>query len=163
MTTPVTNTINVVVGTVLALCAIGALCLNFWKAPKPVDEKLVILRSLVELSCVAAVVAICCLLMFSDRVGLLILFGSYPLLVRYAIFAFSPVLRVARKSLPLVVVAVFTITTPSLQNLKASVKVLSTIPEAQHAMVQNESHIVSILERLALTTASPSPSPTPDE
>jgi len=84
---------------VLALCALGGLCLSFWKAPKPVGTKLAILRVLVELTCAAAVITSAYLLAATDRFGLASLLALYVFLIQYAIFVASPTPLLARKSL----------------------------------------------------------------
>jgi hypothetical protein len=43
--------------TILVLCGIGALALKFWAASKPVETKLAILRWLIDISCIAAIMA----------------------------------------------------------------------------------------------------------
>ena len=141
MTTPVSNTVNTIAQVVIALCTLAILCLSFWKAPKPVDQKLAILRFLVGLSEIVAVVMTGYFIIFTERITPVTLCAFYYLLVRYAMFvaARDPLTRSA--ILTLVSAAVFAATAPVYQTLKISIKL--------HSMtVQNESHIVSILERL---------------
>jgi len=153
-----TNAVNTVAQVIIAFCAFAALCLNFWKAPKPIDEKLLILRSLVELTAIAALVATGYFMIFTDRTVPVMIFAVYYLLVRYAVFAVSPDSLTRMGILVLATAAVFAGTAPFFQIQKAS---LNTVAKVQSAMIKDESRIISILERLVMPTASPSPSTTP--
>jgi len=77
------------------------------------------------------------------------------LLVRYAVFAVSRDSLTRSAILVLVSAAVFAGTAPYFQIQKASLNAMAKI---QSEMIQNESRIISILERLPIPPASPSPS-----
>jgi hypothetical protein len=157
MMPPLNNTINSAAQVIIALCAVGALCLSFWKAPKPVNEKLAILLTLVDLSSFAALLATGYLMAFTDRTGLVAVFSLYYLIVRYAMFAVSPLTRLT--ILTLVTAAVFAGTASFFQLQKVSLiaigKVQSEMIKQDAAMVDNESKIVSILQRIPIPPASP--------
>ncbi len=152
-------TVDTVAQIIIALCAFAALCLNFWKAPKPVDEKLAILRFFVELSSIAALVATGYFMIFTDRIPPVTIFAVYYLLVRYAVFAVSRDSLTRSAILVLVSAAVFAGTAPFFQIQKVS---LNAMAKVQSEMIYNDSRVVSILEKLTRTpTPSPSVSPVP--
>src|SRR6266545_6983347 len=85
--TPTTgNTIMVVATVIIALCAVGALCLNFWKTPKPIEAKLAILFILAQVTCTAAVGLACYFLIATDRIFPVFLCTLYNFLVQAALF-----------------------------------------------------------------------------
>jgi len=159
MTTPASNTVDTVAQVTIAVCTLALLCLNFWKAPKPVNEKLAVLRFLVELSSIAALVATGYFMIFTDYTPPVMIFAVYYLLVRYAVFAVSRDSLTRSAILVLVSAAVFAGTAPYFQIQKVS---LNAMAKTQSAMIYNEGRMVSILEKLTKTpTLSPSPSPSP--
>ncbi len=151
MTTPVSNTISTVSQLILAVCALGALCLSFWKAAKPVDVKLRILRVLLELTCVAALLMCGYLLIATDRWGLASLCALYVFLVQYGIFLASPNPATRIEILTIILTAVFAGCIPLYGAISAMLKM-------QSRMVHIEDRVVSVLEKL---TTKPRPSPSP--
>jgi hypothetical protein len=120
---------------ILVLCGIGALALNFWTASKPVETKLVILRWLLEISCIAAIIAALYFALTADRSTLIFACAFYNLLVQGALFAISPLPTARREILSLVFAAVFFATIPMYTVTGVLAKAQSQLTQTQSRMI----------------------------
>jgi hypothetical protein len=98
--------------TILVLCAVGTLVLQFWIARKPVETKIVILLWSAELSCTAAVIAAAYFLMTSDNIMWPSACAFYNFFIQGALFVLSPSPAARKDILSIVFAAVFFATIP---------------------------------------------------
>jgi hypothetical protein len=155
--TPETSNAILAVGTVIiAVSALAALCLKFWTVPKPVEAKLAILYGLLELTAAAALFMACYFALATDKGTLASLCALYTFIVRITLFTASSRSPAARAEiLAVVLAALFLATVPIYVTLETYLKL-------ETGIVESESRIVSILERIpGIPPASPSPSATP--
>jgi len=141
--------------TIVALCALGALVINFWAVRKPTETKITILLWLAEFSSLAAVVAAGYFVITTDKVTLPSGCAFYNLLVQGAIFAIQQTRATRRDILSIFSAVVFFV----IVSVAAATNALLNI---QSKTVETDAHIISILQRLTNTPSlSPSPSPSP--
>jgi hypothetical protein len=125
MTTETSNAIVAFGTIILALCAVGALCLNFWKSPKPVEAKVAIVRNLGQLIAIAAVIATCYFMTTTEQVGWPVLCSTVAFLVEFALFATSPYPVSRVEILTIAAVVLFTADVPVFTSAKAFLKLHS--------------------------------------
>ena len=147
--------------TILVICGICGIALQFWTARKPVETKMVILRWLVELSCTAAIIAAAYSLMTSDRIAFPSACAFYNFFVQGLLFALSPSPTARRDVLSIVFAAVFFATIPMYAATSALFKWQAETAYLQSRMIGIEDKTISLLEKVSLVLAKPSPSPSP--
>jgi len=149
MTTESYNVIVAVGTIVLALCAVGALALSFRKAPKPLNEKVAIVRRVAFLTGVAAAIAAFYFLIATNNPTSVLLCAVSYFVVQVAFFApFSRSTALRGEIFSLLLAAVFFITFPMLAVMKS--------------MVKMDSDMVSIIRKVTdKLPPSPSASQTP--
>ena len=147
--------------TIIVICTVGALAIQFWALRKPVETKIAILWWLAELSGTAAIVAAAYFLMTSDNSTLPSACVFYNFLVQGALFIISPRPADRKDILSIVFAAVLFATIPMIAATNALSKTQTLIAKLQSEMVKTDAKTVSILEKVSQILAIPSPSPSP--